>query len=100
MKHLKKFENFYLNDENLENDPNRDLEDENRDDFQGLLDDSEDEDSECSSCEDDGDEKDVKDWGDESLEEKKSSKIGLTDKQKKLPISLQKAILKRMSKKK
>jgi len=98
MKHLKKFENFYLNDENLEN-PNRDLEDENRDDFQGLLDDNEDEGSECSSCEDD-DEKDVKDWGDESLEEKKSSKIGLTDKQKKLPLSLQKAILKRMSKKK
>ena len=98
MKHLKKFENFYLNDENLEN-PNRDLEDENRDDFQGLLDDNEDEGSECSSCEDD-DEKDVKDWGDESLEEKKSSKIGLADKQKKLPLSLQKAILKRMSKKK
>ena len=98
MKHLKKFENFYLNDENSEN-LTRDLEDENRDDFQGLLDDNEDEGSECSSCEDD-DEKGVKDWGDESLEEKKSSKIGLTDKQKKLPLSLQKAILKRMSKKK
>jgi hypothetical protein len=114
MKHLKKFENFYLNDQNMENDPEGDLEDIDRDEFQGLVSDEED----CEPCNDD-DEEDDRVWGDEyerPLEEKKSSKVpkdkdkvskdkedsdsGLTAKQKKLPPALQKAILKRMKSKK
>lgn len=99
MKHLKKFENFYLNDENLEQNPDMDLEDDNRDEFQGLVDDEE-----CEPCDSEEEEiEEPKNWGDESLEEKKSSKdvnSGLTAKQKKLPPALQKAILKRMKSKK
>jgi hypothetical protein len=79
MKHLKKFENFYLNDENIERVEREESEDDNRDDFQGLV---SDEDEECEPCEDD---QEPKNWGDESLEEKKSSKeddmSGLTAKQ-------------------
>lgn len=109
MKHLKKFENFYLNDENLRMEDD----DRNRDEFQGIISREEDE---CETCEDDEDEsgREPKNWGDDSsegdgdypsrLEEKKSAKdkedSGLTPKQKKLPLALQKAILKRKKSKK
>lgn len=108
MNHLKKFENFYLNNNHLEDDTDdTELDDQryldkvrrNSDDFEC----DPDIDPDCEE-EEDGEEEDIRRrvWGDEVIEEKKKSMkkdvFKLTDRQKKLPKALQDSILKRMKK--
>lgn len=115
MKHLKKFENFYLNDNDI---PESEEADEQSylDRVRKMKEVSPDDDCDDLDgdglCDDlDGDEKEVsprRTWGDEIIEEKKKVKKeveekdnkpkGLSAKQKKLPKALQAAILKRMKK--
>jgi hypothetical protein len=113
MKHLKKFENFYLNDMESEQsgEQSQDIYSDEYD-----LREKEMEEDDCETC-DHEEEEEAKVWGDEAIEEKKSTKFkkkevkkddkkgddekevkGLTAKQKKLPIGLQRAILKNKKK--
>ena len=114
MKHLKKFENFYLNDDHLEDDV--ELDDQRYLDRIKKKKQEDDCDPDLEDCEEDGEFKD-RNWGDDESgmgssdprtyplrEKKKISKeednSGLTAKQKKLPKALQDSILRRMKKKK
>lgn len=113
MKHLKKFENFYLNDNDIpeseESDEQSYLDRVRKMKEVSPSDDCDDSDGD-GFCDDSEEEVEVsprrRTWGDEVLEEKKKTKEekkeikpkGLSAKQKKLPKALQAAILKRMNK--
>ncbi len=109
MNHLKKFENFYVdNDTSMESDEQEYLDQLKK--SRSRKEEEEEEEEDCDSCDIDSPRKKV--WGDEVVEGKKTKDkkkkedkkeeevTGLTPKQKKLPIGLQKAILKRMKNKK
>ncbi len=112
MKHLKKFENFYINplpdgeaDEQDHIDAISNLRGHERAAKQRLKETKPNDDLDCENppCEVEGEEnmEEVSNrrrtWGDE-IDESKKSDGGLTAKQKKLPLGLQKAILARKSK--
>jgi len=119
LKYLKKFENFYLNDNDIPEEDDRNIEDGILDGDMEEMDEVSPDDDDCDSCDHDIDDTDDTDdtarrrvWGDEVIEERKRSpkkekkeeeedapkSKGLSAKQKKLPKALQAAILKRMKK--
>lgn len=112
MIHLKKFETFYVNDDSsIDTDEQEYLNKVKKSRSKREVEEEVEENDECETCEDKPKKK--KTWGDEVIDESKKSNTkkpekekeekevtGLSPKQKKLPLGLQKAILKRMKNKK